>query len=250
MRWLASPWGQRAPVGVAHRGASRYAPENTLAAIRLALEHGVAAVECDVQRTRDGHLVVLHDPTVDRTTDGRGAVAELTLGQLQRLDAGRWFGPQYAGEKIPLLEEVLQLVRGRALLQLEIKNGPIFYDGIEGQVLEALRRWDMEDGTLVISFDHRCLRELRNLSSRVLTGILYAARLVDAPGAAHAAGADALAVSWEFATPDVVAQARESGLGCCVWTVNDEHVARTLLARGVDAVTSDDTLLLQGLLTP
>lgn len=235
-------------MGVAHRGASRYAPENTLAAFRLALEHGAPAVECDVHRTRDGHLVVVHDPTVDRTTDGRGPVAAMTLEDLRKLDAGAWFGPRFAGERIPLLDDVLQLLRGRALLQLEIKNGPVFYEGIEEQVLATLRRWGMEDETLVISFDHRSLRTLRELSPRILTGVLYTARLVNGPAAARDAGADALGISWEYATCDVVAQAHGAGLGCFVWTVDDEDVAHACLARGVDALASNDTLLLRRVL--
>jgi len=248
-RWGTSPWARRRVVGVAHRGASRYAPENTLAAFQLALEHGARAVECDVHRTRDGHLVVLHDPTVDRTTNGRGRVDAMTLADLRQLDAGAWFDRRFSGERIPLVDEVLQLLRGRALLQLEIKNGPVFYEGIEEQVLAALRRWGMEDDTLVISFDHPSLRTLRELSPRVLTGVLYTARLVDGPAAARDAGADALGIPWEYATSDVVAQAHRAGLGCFVWTVDDEDVGRACLARGVDALTSNDTLLLRRVLS-
>ncbi len=241
-------WGGGRVLGIAHRGASRYAPENTLASFRLALEHGAPAIECDVQRTRDGHLVVLHDQTVDRTTDGHGAVADHTLEELRRLDAGGWFGPEFAGERIPALEEVLDLVRGRALLKLEIKNGPTFYEGIEAQVLDALRRRELEEDVLVISFDHLSLRTARALAPRVATGVLYAARLVDGPAAARAAGADALCVQWSFATEDVVAQAHGAGLGLFVWTVDDEATARRCLARGVDGITSNDTRLLGRLL--
>ncbi len=231
-------------LGVAHRGASRYAPENTLAAFRLALDHGAPAVEGDVHRTADGHVVVIHDDTVDRTTDGRGAVAGYTLEALRRLDAGRWFGPQFAGERIPLLDEVLEVLRGRALLTLEIKNGPTFYDGIERQVLDALCRHGMEDDALVMSFDHASVQTLRGLSPRVATGILYAARLIDGPAAAAAAGADALCVHWSFATEDVVAQAHRAGLSVFVWTVDDEAALRRCLAAGVDGITSNDTRLL------
>jgi glycerophosphoryl diester phosphodiesterase len=241
-------WGQGRVLGAAHRGASRYAPENTLAAFRLALEHGTPAVECDVQRTRDGHLVVLHDETVDRTTDGRGAVADYVLTDLRRLDAGRWFGPEFAGERIPQLEDVLDTVRGRALVQLEIKNTPRPYEGIERQILDALRRRQMEDDVLMMSFDHASIRTARALSPRIATGILYAARLIDGPGAAHAAGADALCVEWTFASEDVVAQAHGAGLGLCVWTVDDEDAIRLCLARGVDGITSNDTRLLGRLL--
>lgn len=229
---------------MAHRGASRYAPENTLAAFRLALEHRAPAVECDVQRTKDGHLVIIHDQTVNRTTDGGGPVADYTLDDLRRLDAGGWFAPEFAGERIPLLEEVLAVVRGRALLKLEIKNGPAFYEGIERQILDALRRYEVEDDVLLISFDHPSVRTVRSLSPRVATGVLYAARLIDGPAAARAAGADALCIQWGFATEDVVAQAHAAGLGVFVWTVDEEEAVRRCLAGGVDGITSNDTRLL------
>ena len=233
---------------MAHRGASRYAPENTLAAVRLALEHGAPAVECDLQRTKDGHLVIIHDQTVDRTTDGRGPVGAQTFADLRRLDAGRWFAPEFAGERIPLLDELLDVIRGRALLQLEIKNGPVFYDGIERQALDALSRHGVEGDVLLLSFDHQSLRTARALSARVATGVLYAARLVDGPAAARAAGADALCLEWGFATEDVVAQAHAAGLGVFVWTVDEEEAVRRCRAYGVDGITSNDTRLLRRLL--
>ncbi|HYM70000.1 MAG TPA: glycerophosphodiester phosphodiesterase family protein [bacterium] len=243
-RW----WGDGRVVGVAHRGASRYAPENTLPAFRLALDEGAAAVECDVQRTQDGHVVVIHDQIVDRTTDGRGAVAALTLEALRRLDAGRWFGPAFAGATIPTLDELLDLVRGRALLQIEIKNAPTFYDGIERQVLDGIRRRGMEEDVLLMSFDHQSVRIARDLSPRSPCGIIYAARLVDAPAAARAAGADALCLHWAFATEDVVAGAHRAGLRVLVWTVDDEAAARRCLALGVDGITSNDPPLLRRVL--
>lgn len=235
-------------LGIAHRGGARYAPENTLAAFRRALDDGAPAVECDVHRTTDGRVVVIHDDTVDRTTDGTGPVAGYTLDALRRLDAGRWFAPEFTGERIPLLDEVLELVRGRALLKLEIKNGPTVYDGIEQQVVDALRRRGMEDDALVMSFDHTSVRTIRRLAPRLATGILYVARLIDGPAAAAAAGADALCVHWSFATGTVVAQAHRAGLGCFVWTVDDEAAVRRCIALGVDGITSNDIRLLGRLL--
>jgi glycerophosphoryl diester phosphodiesterase len=235
-------------LGIAHRGASRYAPENTLAAFRLAIEHGASAVECDVQRTADGHLVIIHDSSVDRTTNGHGLVSDYSLEALRRLDAGSWFDSRFVGERVPLLDEVLETTRGRALLQLEIKNGPTFFRGIEAQIAETIRRHEMDNDTLVISFDHHCVRDLRATSAEIATGILLDARLVDAPAAARVANADALCVHWGFATKDVVAQAREAGLGFFVWTVDDEAVFRCCVAEGVDGIASNDTILLGNLL--
>ncbi len=231
-------------LGVAHRGAARYAPENTLAAFRLALEHGAPAVECDVRRTRDGHLVVIHDANVDRTTDGRGPVGALTLEVLRRLDAGRWFSPEYAGERVPLLEEVLGIVRGRALIKIEIKNDPTPAEGIERQVVDAIRRQGMEEEAFVMSFDHHVIRAARDAAPGIATGILYSARLVDPVSAARAALADGLCVNWGYLDQHVVVEARQAGLGIFTWTVDDEGMFRRCLDLEVDGVTSNDTRLI------
>ncbi len=231
-------------LGVAHRGASCYAPENTLGAFRRALEDGVAAVECDVRRTQDGHLVVIHDATVDRTTDGRGLVGSLTLDALRQLDAGRWFGAEWVGERVPLFDEVLELVRGRALIKVEIKNDPIPAGGIERQVIDAIRHHEMEESAFVMSFDHQAVRAVRSAASGIATGIIYAARLVDPVAAARAADADGLCVHWGYLDGDVVALARRSGLGIFTWTVDDEAVFQRCLALKIDGVSSNDTRLI------
>ena len=243
-RWGHGVLGRARALVVAHRGASRYAPENTLAAFRLALEQGARAVECDVRRTRDEHLVVIHDATVDRTTDGFGLVSALPLDMLRGLDAGRWFRAEFAGERVPLLEEVLTLVGGRALIQVEIKNDPIPAAGIEAQVVDAVRGCGMESEVLVMSFDHQSIRIVRDLRPDIATGILYAARLVDPVAAARAAWANALCLDWQYLDRDVVAQARGAGLGICVWTVDDEEAFRRCQELGVDAVASNDPPLL------
>jgi glycerophosphoryl diester phosphodiesterase len=232
-------------LGIAHRGAPREAPENTLAAFRCALDAAAPAVEFDVQRTRDGRLVVIHDQTVDRTTGGRGPVSALTFEELRRLDAGRWFDPAFAGERVPSLDEVLDLVRGRAFVLLEIKNGPVFYEGIESQIADTLRRHDMVDAVLVMSFDHPAVRAMRRALPEVATGIVYSARLADAVGAARAADASAVCPIWHLLTAGVVAEAHAAGLGVFPWTIDDEPAMRRSIEWGVDGVTSNDVRLLR-----
>jgi glycerophosphoryl diester phosphodiesterase len=235
------------PLGIAHRGASHAAPENTLAAFRLALAAGVDGVECDVRRTRDRHLVVIHDPAVDRTTDGRGPVAALSLEALRRLDAGRWFGTAWAGERVPRFEEVLDLVRGRARIFVEIKNDPDPAEGVERQVVAALRERGMEGEALVMSFDHRAVRAVRAAAPAIATGILYSARLIDPAAAARAAAADALCIQGGYLDAAVVDAARRAGLGVVTWTVDDPALFRRCAALGVDAIISDDLPLLASL---
>lgn len=242
-RWRRLRPGGRA-LGVAHRGASREAPENTVAAFRLALDAGAPAVEGDVQRTRDGRLVVIHDQTVERTTDGRGAVGSFLFEDLRRLDAGRWFAPEFAGERVPSLDEVLDLMRDRAPVLLEIKHGPVFYEGIERQIADALRRRGMLGAALVMSFDHPAIRTMRAAAPEVATGVVYDARPVDPVAAARAADADAICPRWRLLTEDAVAAAHDAGLGVFPWTIDEEEPMRRCLGWGVDGVTSNDVRLL------
>src|SRR5512135_2857797 len=119
------------PLVIAHRGSSAYAPENTLAAFRLAAEQEADAIELDVDLTRDGHVIVMHDATVDRTTDGHGRVADLTLDEIRRIDAGAWKGAAFNGERVPLLEEVFEAVGQRMLINVEIKGMSLRGNGLE-----------------------------------------------------------------------------------------------------------------------
>src|SRR2546422_1547564 len=150
-RWLEST---RCLV-IAHRGASAAAPENTLAAFHLAADLGADGIELDVRGTADGQLVVLHDASVNRTTDGTGRVAALTLDQLRRVDAGKKFGPSFRGERIPLLSQVFEVVAGRLLGGIEIKAG-----GVEGAGLGLLRRRRMAESVGMSSFDSKVVARI------------------------------------------------------------------------------------------
>lgn len=233
----------RAPGGpvlrVGHRGAKGHAPENTFASFNLAVQMGVSAVETDVHLSHDGEVVLIHDHTVDRTTDGHGYVKDLTLAALKELDAGAWFDPRFAGERIPTLGELLGWAKGRVAVAIEIKNGPIYYSGIAGKVIRLLREHDMLGEALLISFDHLVLREAKMLAPEVASGLLYVARLVDPVGAAHASGASALHPNWAFVTPDLVETAHAAGLAVSPWCPNDAPTLRALTAMGVDSIGTD-----------
>ena len=162
-------------INVAHRGASGHAPENTIAAYDLAVKMKADYFEVDVQRSKDGHLVIMHDTTVDRTTDGSGSVKDLTLAQLKQLDAGSWFSSAFAGEKIPTLEEVLDRYRGKGIkILIELKN-PSLYPGIEQQVVEALTKRNLDkrkDKVIVQSFDLESVQRFHQLLPTVPIGVL------------------------------------------------------------------------------
>ena len=220
------------PAIVGHRGASGHRPENTLASFALAAELGADLVECDVHLSADGVPVVIHDDTLDRTTSGRGPVTARTLAELKTLDAG-------LGETVPTLDELLTWCRDHLPLSIEIKNGPVYHRGLPDRVIELLRKHGVVERASVISFDHLAVQRAKQLEPRLAAGVLFAARPVDAPALARAAGADILLPHWAFATPELVEPAHAAGLAVSVWTVNDETALRAALAAGVDAVATD-----------
>lgn len=231
--------GRAEPIIVAHRGASGYAPENTLAAFRLAVEMGAPIVECDVHLSSDNVPIIIHDHALDRTTSGSGLVRDWTHSEIARLDAGSWFDVRFADERVLTLDDLLDWCRGRVGLSIELKNGPIYYDGIERTIADRVRAHDMAAHVSVISFDHVALARLKSVAPEVQTGALYAARLADPVAVARSAGANALLPHVAFATPDLVQSAHGAGIAVSVWTVNDAAELAMARAAGVDAVATD-----------
>jgi len=224
---------------VAHAGASAGAPENTMAAFHLALEQGADSIELDVHLSSDLVPVVIHDHALDRTTDGTGLVGEHSLAELKRLDAGRWFGDSFAGERIPSLEEVLRWARGRVPLHIEIKNNPIRYPDIAPRIVGTVEQLDMVEEVEVFSFDHTVVRDVKRMCPGLATGVCYAADPVDHLVLARMAEADALHPHWSTLRPEVVADAHQEGLFVAVWTVNDPQVARRMAQWNVDGIATD-----------
>ncbi|MDQ7840625.1 MAG: glycerophosphodiester phosphodiesterase family protein [bacterium] len=231
----------RIPLIVAHRGASGEAPENTLAAFRRALEIGVDGVELDVHLTSDGEPVVIHDPMLDRTTDGLGLVRDQTLAAVRRLDAGRWFGERFAGERVPTLAEALDLLRPVRVI-VEVKNGPIYYPGIAARVAAEVRAAGHPSVT-ASSFDHPVLVELKaeatRLGTTLDTAVLYVGRPVNPVGLARDAGADALHPHWAYLTPELVGAAHAAGLRVETWTVDDPLYLAHVMGMAPDGVMSN-----------
>lgn len=225
------------PRVIAHRGASAYAPENTLAAFRRAVELGASAIETDLRLTRDGKFVLLHGARVSRTTDGHGNVDRMAFDALRKLDAGSWFGKEFAGEQIPTLEEALELTtRLDVWLYLGLKTG------IEGPVafalVDALRRSRRMDRVVLLSYDPAALALLRATDPRVLTALLVG-RIGPTIGPAKRAGAQLLAPRHRRVTGRMVRRAHEAGLGVVPWTVNTRREMRRLLGLGVDGIMTD-----------
>ena len=226
-------------LGIAHRGASGRAPENTHAAFAAALELGAEAIELDCQLSADGELVVIHDETLERTTDGAGAVGDRTAAELAALDAGAWFAPQFAGERIPRLADVLAQVRDRVTLNVEIKSARDL--GVIEPKLAALVAAERAGEWVVFSsFHSEAVRTMRGVAPWARLGVLCD----EDPRArglalANEVNAEVLIPGRRWVDPRIVEEAHVRGLDVWVWTVNEPGEMRRLIALGVDALFSD-----------
>ncbi len=227
---------------IAHRGCSGIAPENTMAAFRKAIRAGAAMIELDVLLSKHGEVVVIHDATLDRTTSGKGNVADFTLAELKQLDAGSWFDPEFTGETIPTLGEVLSLVKGHSLLNVEIKSEAVTDDanhGIERLILDLVVAAGMLDQVLISSFEPRAVTRAKSLEPSVMTAMLYNAELQSGMEVAEiirATGCDGFNLSREEVTPEIVRACHTLGCPVMVYTVDDANEAFRLSAMGVDAI--------------
>lgn len=222
-----------------HRGAGFSAPENTLVSFKLAYEMGIDTIELDIHRAKDGALVVIHDHEVGRTTNGAGAVADMTLTEIKKLDAGVKFDKKYRGEQVPTLMEVLDWAKDRIQLLIEIKGFPQPADGIEEEVLRQIYNTDMVDQVLIKSFFHDSIRQIRALSAEVATGILYASALSNPVAAAKAVGANSLRNLHCYWTENAVITARKAGLHLSAWGVNDTSALERVVSLGLDSFGTD-----------
>lgn len=233
---------------VGHRGAMGHCPENTMASFKKALELGADVIELDVHLSRDGRLVVIHDPTLERTTNGRGFVRDLTWEELSRLDAGSWYGRRFAGERIPLLEDVLGWAKGRVRIAVEIKNGPVYYPGIEEGLVSLLEKEGVLGSSIIISFDHESVKRVNELAPGATTGVLFACKPVDSLSLAMKAGARLLLPHWFYVTKEMVELCHRSGLEVGPWGVNDVLAMEQLVEWGVDSIGTDYPDRLRGVL--
>lgn len=222
----------------AHRGASGDAPENTMAAFRLALEQGADGIELDVQMTSDGQLAVIHDETLERTTNGEGWLSAMTYDQLRRLDASSTF-PAYRGEPIPLLSEVLELVRPTGIeLNIELKNSILPYPGMEEAAIRLVKEYGLETRTVFSSFNHYSVAKLVRLEPGIEAAILYEGIYRPAEYAATV-GARALHPHRFSVTPEIVREAHLDSLKVRPWTANTPAEWSPLVEAGADAIITN-----------
>lgn len=237
--------GKSEMVNVAHRGASGHAPENTMAAFEKAFEMKADFIEIDVQMTRDGRLVAIHDTTVNRTTNGNGFVGDYTLEEIQQLDAGSWFGEEFAGERVPTFEEIIDEYRGKIGILIELKS-PELYPGMEEKVAEALIERNMHkpsNGKIIIqSFNHESVQLskqlLPNIPHGVLAGLTWA-DVTDEQLAQFATYADFFNPNMNIVTEDLVDRVHLAGMEIYAYTVRTQEQADNLFELEVDGIITD-----------
>ena len=242
------------PLVIAHRGDSAHRPENTLASFASALEVGASLVELDVQLTRDGHVVVLHDPAVDRTTGGRGEVRDMGLAELRGLSAGYpdRFGDAWSGERVPTLAEALALLHGRARIMIEIKKEAVSDDdegGIEARTIAEVRRQGLAEQVAFISFEHRALVRSRALAPEIARGHLFSRTPVEEMiPAARDAGCGIVMPHKSRLSDSFAAQIHGAGLKLATWVVDEPSELKKLARFGLYGVGSNcPGVLLQAL---
>lgn len=243
---------------IAHRGSSKEAPENTLAAIELSIQQGSDGVEFDVYRTKDGLLALMHDKDVRRTTDfkdvfkdGRSAkVSELSMGELRELDAGSWHSADYAGEKVPTLEEALEMLRGRSTPVIEIKPENIGQD-----VAMIVQKLGIEKEVFVQSFSPRAISDFHKVLPEVITGYLTGNKFSDDSIArarehlriARESGASVVVCNYRLADREYIEEVHRNKFFVWVYTVDDPAVMRLLMARGIDGIITNVPSVLRDL---
>jgi len=242
------------PLIIAHRGSSSVAPENTLTAFSGAVTECADAVEFDVHLTKDDQIVVLHDDRIDRTTNGSGLVGDFTLSELKRFDAGSWFNEKFSSEKIPSLAEVLDLLRGKVAINIEIKEERLRHRRIDivDKCLKTIQEFDMLDDSLVSSFSRMFLQRVRHLSRKIAVGFLYDPfyRILKSPIAVTTMlDAQYLILGRSGLRKRYVEEAHKKDILVGEFTVNTKLRVLRSLRFGVDAIITNKPLYLREIIS-
>jgi glycerophosphoryl diester phosphodiesterase len=231
---------ERHPAVFAHRGGRKWAPENTLAAFKKSLDIHVDGIELDIHKCKSGELVVIHDESVHRTTDGAGLVKDMTYDQIKKLDAGSWYAAEFKNERIPLLSDVLSLVDGKAVINIEIKNAPVEYPGIDDDLIKLLSSYKYKNKIVISSFDHEILKRIHEKAPQYKLAILLDGLLVDLGKYSAGVGAKSWNPGFELIRSDNVVQAHQTGLEVNVWTINKPEQWKSAVEMGVDGIITDN----------
>jgi glycerophosphoryl diester phosphodiesterase len=228
------------PKNFAHRGGRRWAPENTLASFKRSVDLGVDGVELDIHKCKSGELVVIHDDTVDRTTSGKGAVKSMPWSELSQLDAGSWYDKSFAGEKLPLLQQVLDMVAGRLAINVEIKNCPTDYPGIDDDLIKMLDAYPYPERIVISSFDHKIIYAISNKTKKYKLAMLGNSIICDLAAYADKVGAKCWNPEFDCVRDDSMKAAHDHGLEVNTWTVNKPEDWQRACDLKVDTIITDD----------
>jgi len=231
---------------VAHRGASGEAPENTIASFQRAIAQGADVIETDAQLSKDKEIILLHDETVERTTDGRGKVSQLTLKEIKSLDAGSWFGKEFSGEKIPTLTEALEVIRGRTKLNIEFKGKNLL---LVPKVINLLKEEGFIKEAILSSFNYSFLEEAKRFDPRITTGLLFATPAQRGKSFPYWKGTDLILPRYNMVTKNLVEKIHSKDLKVIAWTVDEPEKIKRLIDLGVDGIASNYPGLLTKALT-
>jgi glycerophosphoryl diester phosphodiesterase len=223
------------PLIIADRGASADAPEHTIAAFELALDQGADGIALDVHLTRDGQPVVIHDFTLERTTDGAGTVAAHTMREMKRLDAGAWRSRRFQGQRVQTLQEVLERFRGRTRVWIEIRGGSDLYPDIEERVVSVIEIYEAVDQTLIQSMDLESLTRIRTLNRDITLGAIVLGSSLE-PFLVGTSPAQALSLLPERLTETAESEIRKVGLACYVRAGDDLGSLERLSVWDVDGI--------------
>lgn len=228
------------PLVWAHRGASGYLPENTLPAFEKAIEMGADGIELDIHKTKDGQLVVIHDERIDRTSDGKGWVKDMTLEELRKYNYNKTH-PECEKADIPTMREVFELIKPTNLtINIELKTGIVFYQDIEADILAMAKEMDMEDRIIYSSFNHASVMKIKELNPEAKTGFLYADGTLDMPEYGKKHGVDALHPAlYNLQYPGYVQDCRKNGLAINSWTINEPEHLHLACQFGIDAIITN-----------
>lgn len=225
---------------IAHRGASGYAPENTLVCFKKAIEMNADGIELDVHLSKDNKVIVCHDETINRTTNGYGYIKDLTLKEIKTYDAGIWFSKNFKGVKIPTLNEVLKLIKNKdILLNIELKNNIINYNGLEKKVTQLLNTYNIKNNIIISSFNHNSLIKVKELDSSIKVGILLNKKIKNLNVYAKKFNAYSIHPKHRIVDDKMIKTCRENDLFIIPYTVNNNRLIRKLVLKNIDALITN-----------
>jgi glycerophosphoryl diester phosphodiesterase len=227
-------------INYAHRGASSLYPENTMLAFEKAIYMGCTGIETDVQMSKDGALILIHDEYLNRTTNATGLVKDYTLSEIKKLDAGSFKNKTFSTCTIPTAEELILLVKCKdIMLNIEIKSGMIMYEGIEEKLIDLIYKYNVQNNVIISSFNHYSLVKCKEISKEIKIGLLYMEGLYHPEKYASYVGADALHPFYPALNKAIVEDAHKSGLKINPFTIDDEKTMKYMLHLGVDGIITN-----------